>query len=646
MFNCQPYLNFADGERKREGIIVSEQLCENGMRAVFVHGTSEGAEKKEVPLAAGCGACVEIRTEKKITRLMADYRHSQWWCRPYFGNTVGEIPGETQLLVLEEEDGTFCVAVPVVNETYRCVFRGMEENIFLAEMSSDYEGMYECSGLSFVYGEGKNPTELITKCVKAALQILNHGVRHISERRYPEMFEYLGWCTWDSMQIRVNEEGILHKCREFQEKKIPVQWMILDDMWAYIKDFYGKTYENKEEMIELMHGSRIYNFEADPIRFPGGLKDCIQKVKEFGIHVGIWYPTTGYWKGFDPEGPAYEALKEWLICTEDGLYVPDWRKEKSYGYHKALQDFFRACGADFVKIDKQSMSSIHYKNLAPVGEIARAYHSGMEASVGEHFDNSMINCMGLGSEDIWNRSVSPISRCSDDFQPEDAAWFTKHILQCAYNSLLQGQFCWCDWDMWWTDDSQAAKNSMIRAVSGGPVYVSDELDRSRKEVLEPLMLGSGRILRCDRPAIPTADCITRNPVKEPCAIKIQNMAGNCGIMAVLNIHENNCPVSTVISGRQVDGFEAEEYVVYDYFAQSIRILKAEETFELTLSDRDDYRLYIFSPLQDGFAAIGRTDKFISPKTIRYVHGEEIVLWEEGHCAWVKDGELHIRQAME
>jgi len=44
--------------------------------------------------------------------------------------------------------------------------------------------------------------------------------------------------------------------------------------------------------------------------------------------------------------------------------------------------------------------------------------------------------------------------------------------------------------MWWTDDSQAVKNSVLRAISGGPVYVSDKLDRSREDVLKPLALSN------------------------------------------------------------------------------------------------------------------------------------------------------------
>lgn len=54
----------------------------------------------------------------------------------------------------------------------------------------------------------------------------------------------MGWCSWDAMQIRVSEEGVLEKCREFQEKNIPVQWALLDDMWAEVHEFYGAKYAN------------------------------------------------------------------------------------------------------------------------------------------------------------------------------------------------------------------------------------------------------------------------------------------------------------------------------------------------------------------------------------------------------------------
>ena len=92
----------------------------------------------------------------------------------------------------------------------------------------------------------------------------------------------------------------------------------------------------------------------------------------------------------------------------------------------------------------------------------------------------------------------------------------------------------------------------------------------------------------------------------------------------------------------IDGLCAEEYAVYEHFSQALTILKRGESFNVTLTNTDDYKLYIFAPIKDGFAAIGRTDKFISPKTIKYVHNKEIDLQENGPYAYVENGKLIIK----
>ncbi len=645
LFTYSSYINTADGRRDDVRCSVREILCEDGVSAVFIKALcKDDADGRDHSIHSDLGVVIEAASARPPRRYMANYRHTEYWCRPFFGEDLTDMPDETQALVLELDDGQFCVVLPVVNDTCKCVLKGCCTHTFSARVFSWYPKSYSCQGLAFVYAVAPRPGQAMTRCVKRALKLQNSPTRHRSERRYPALFDSLGWCSWDSMHIEVSQEGMLRKCREFQEKKIPVKWVILDDMWATVTDFYGEEHDHGENMIELMHRSMLSHFEADPSRFPDGLAGCIARIAEFGIQTGIWHPTTGYWKGFDPKGEGYRLLKDYLIRADNGYIVPDWQEASAYMYYKTLHDFFRKCGASFVKVDNQTMTRRFYKGLAPVGKVARAFHSGLEASVGEHFDNAMINCMGMGSEDIWNRSVSPISRCSDDFQPENRSWFTKHVLQCAYNSLFLGEFYWCDWDMWWTDDAQAGKNSLMRAVSGGPVYVSDQLDRSKRDILAPLILEDGRILRCDRPCTPTFDCVTADPTTGNRALKLQNTVGEHAVMAVLNINRDNRPVNARISGRHIDGFLAEEYVVYEHYSRKVQILHGKEAFDVTLEDNDDYRLYIFAPLKNGFAAIGRIDKLISPAAIRYVHREEIVLKEHGPCAWVKDGELCIQDS--
>ena len=608
------------------------QECANGILAVYA------CVESSTPLCPDYAVGIEIELEENVVDYMANFRHSEFWCRPYFGTDLTQIPDETQTLVYRREDGHFGVIVPVVSEQYKCVLKG-EENGLTARLFSWSDSLTVCKGLAFVCAEGEDPFAMMEQCVETALAILDSGYPARKGRRYPEIFEYLGWCSWDALQIRVSEEGLLEKCREFQEKHIPVRWALLDDMWAEVHEFYGAEYANFNEMVQLMHRSTLYSFEADPMRFPKGLKHCIGKIQELGIRVGIWHPTTGYWRGLNPEGEAYSIVKDYLIQTEDGPYIADYRTPKAYMFFKTFHDFLRRCGVEMIKIDNQSMIRRFYKGLAPVGEIARQYHDGLEASVGEHFDNAMINCMGMASEDMWNRSISPIARCSDDFIPESGDWFHKNALQCVYNSFVQGQFYYCDWDMWWTDDSQAEKNSVLRGISGGPVYVSDPIGRSKKEILDPLILSDGRLLRCDRPAMPSLDCLTRDPETSGELFKIQNVCGDSGVLAVFNLDRGGGPVQGSISPRDVEGLEGERFAAYEYFSKSVCILNRDQRIQVKLQDEGEYRLYLFVPYVRNFAALGDTRKYIAPKTIRFQDGERVQLYEDAPCTCVRNGIL-------
>jgi hypothetical protein len=575
----------------------------------------------------------------EAVRWMADWRYSEFWCCPAFGTDLQAVPRDTQLFLYEKTSGGWGAVVPVTAEDYKCVLEGTGEGLTAVQFSWK-NGVTECGDLAFAAAEGDDPYELVSRCVSAAAEVLHTVLR--KDRRYPEVFEYLGWCSWDALQIRVSESGVLEKCREFCEKNIPVKWMIFDDMWAEIAKFDREKYTNRQEMFRLMHSSPMTDFEASRTRFPEGLAHAISEVNEYGIKVGIWHPSTGYWYGLDPEGEALKKLSEWTITEVGGRIISDWHTANAYRFFDTMHRFFRESGAAFLKVDNQSMTRRYYKGLDTVGRVTREWHRGLEASVGLNFDSTMINCMGMASEDMWNRGFSSVSRCSDDFQPENRPWFTKHILQCTYNSVLQGQFFWNDYDMWWTDDTQAEKNSVLRAVSGGPIYVSDEIGRSRPEILKPLCFDDGRILRCDRSGMPTADCLVEDPETSGKPLKIQNMTGDSGVIAAFNVTKEQQPVEGVVRPSDVPGLNGESFVVYEYFTKTVRVISADEEVRFTLRDIDDYRLFSIIPYADGFAPIGRLDKFLSHAAITSQIGGAVKLYEPGPYGYVRD-KMFIRE---
>lgn len=574
-----------------------------------------------------------------LLRFMGDRRHKEFWCEPNFGTRLGEAKGNIQGFVAELENGSFTVILPLVSDDYKCVLSGTEDNLLRARVFTWFAGLKECKCPAFITADGNDPYALLKKCAEVAVKVLGKDIKLIDERKYPEILEYLGWCTWDAFQIRVNHDSVIAKCEEFKKKNIPVKWMILDDMWAEVRDFYGVEYKDREEMAQLMYRSKLYSFKADPKRFKKGLKGFVEDVEKYGISVGVWHPTTGYWKGIEKSGDIYKEYADCLIDTYEDVCIPSFETDKAYRFYNAFHKYLASCGAKFVKVDNQSINRRYYRGLAPVGKTASLYHKAVERSVKEHFGGAMINCMGMASEDMWNRSDSAVSRCSDDFMPEDRGWFVKHILQCSYNSLIQGLFYYEDFDMWWTDDSQAKKNSLLRAVSGGPVYVSDTLDRSNPEILAPLCLKDGRILRCDNPAVPTRDCLCTDPRSGDKAFKLKNTANGCGIMAVFNLSAENKPVTATVSPSDIEGVCGEEFGVYDNLNRTLTVLKKNESMTVNLESNDDCALYNIVPLKGGNAVIGLADKFIAPKTFYYNESGKAVFYEQGETAEIKNGKL-------
>ncbi len=585
------------------------------------------------------------------SEFMAIENHSPFWCRPFFGDSLKKLPSKVQELLIKDGD-TFRAILPVCADTFKSVICGSESGAELL-LYANTDKVTECNEqLSFIYMEGEEPYELLENIAKDAADMLGKGLKMRSERKYPEAMEYLGWCSWDAMQIRVNHDGLLQKSKEFKDKGVPIGFAIIDDMWGDAPNL-EKIPRDAEfvPMVHEMHASTLRSFEGAPARFPNGMKGAVSALHESGIpYVGIWFPTTAYWSGVESGSPLEAELKDTLIPVEskntpffrtaktEKMNIVSPEKEKAEKYFDTLCGKVKDFGADFVKIDNQGFHS-SYRGLMPIGKSAEAMQTAIDKATDKYFGGALINCMGMPSECLFNRMDSAVCRCSDDFMPENKAWFSKNVLQCAYNGLLQGQYYVNDWDMWWTDDGQAAKYSLCRAISGGPVYVSDKLERTRPEILKPLILSDGRILRLDESAKPTADCLVNNPTTGKNLFKIFNRCGESGVVAVFNINETENAVSGTVSAadmRLKDG----RYAYYEYFSKTGGILESGEVLDVTLGSADDFRLYTFVPLTDGVAVIGRSDLYMGVKAAER-NGREVSLIEGGEVAFISEKPIKI-----
>ncbi len=558
---------------------------------------------------------------------MAIEANSPFWCRPFWGARLCELPSLVQELVIREQ-AQYRVFLPVCDSIAKTYIRGGSDGMELV-IATNRDGFCEIpEQLAFVEVCGKSATDALQAAAKAAAKLLGNGLKMREERPCPEVFNYLGWCSWDAFWIRVSHKGLVDKAREFREKKVPIRFAIIDDMWADAPNLNEIPLDTPfREMVGMMHSSRLRSFEGDPKRFPDGMRAAVDGLKAEGIaEVGIWFPTTGYWKGLTEDGAAARMLGDCVAMSADERITVVPEQEKAMRYFDTLCGKCREWGADFVKIDNQGFHH-NFKNTHTFGDSARAIQNAIDRAAEKHFDGALINCMCMPSECMFHRTDSAVARCSDDFSPENREWFAKNILQSAYNGLMQGQYHINDWDMWWTDDAQAVKNSICRAISGGPIYVSDKLGRTRPEVLKPLSLKNGRILRPDFSAIPTEDCIMQDPTKGTRLFKIRNRFSENGVLAVLNINADNAPCTGSVAPEDC-GMPLGEYAYYEYFSKRAGVLGRGEGVEVILDSNDDFCLYTFVPMKDDIAVLGRADLYMGIGASRR-DGNTVTLTEEG-----------------
>lgn len=99
-----------------------------------------------------------------------------------------------------------------------------------------------------------------------------------------------------------------------------------------------------------------------------------------------------------------------------------------------------------------------------------------------------------------------------------------HMIHCAYNSMWMGQIIQPDWDMFQSDHLCAKFHAGSRAICGGPVYVSDSVGGHNFDLIKQLVYPDGTIPRCQHFALPTRDCLFKNPLFDnKTVLKIWNL---------------------------------------------------------------------------------------------------------------------------
>lgn len=534
---------------------------------------------------------LEAAFSERPLAVTAMYMFNEWWTRPSFVNTPGEVPAGTQVLYLKYNGGAGCMA-GMAGENFKTLIEGGEGGELCFVMTACAGGIQKLDELVFVSTRG----ECLYEAVHAAF-VWAAGKKHIrvrAKRRYPEMFEYLGWCSWDAFYTDITEQKVREKAAELKEKGVPVRWMLMDDGWLSV------------------HDQLLYDYRPEPEKFPRGFSQMIREIKrDTDIRwFGVWHALGGYWGGVEAGSPLACQENEHLYRPLNGKLLPWPDAGKGYGFYRDWYEYLRGEGIDFAKVDGQSAVRFYYENDMPVCRAAGETHKALDGAAA-YLDGALINCMGMAMENMLARPVSAVARNSDDFVPGREGGFAEHLLQNAYNALYQGEIYNCDWDMFWTTHEDAVKHSLLRAQSGGPVYFSDRIRETDPEILKPLVYSDGRLLRLKRPAIPAEECLFRDPQREG-ILKLTNYGDygeskTAGGIALYNLTGNarRCRLSP----GDIPELRGEtDCWVYDYFARRAFGCAVGEEVPAELAG-DGYGWYWVLPRGGAGTVAGLLDKY-------------------------------------
>ncbi|KAI3449379.1 hypothetical protein Pfo_006044 [Paulownia fortunei] len=444
----------------------------------------------------------------------------------------------------------------------------------------------------------------------------------------------------------------------------------------------------KKELDEMFGG------EEEEKGSSKGCASCSCKSENFGMKaftwdlrtnfkglddIYVWHALAGAWGGVRPgathlkskivpcklspglDGTMTDLAVVKIIEGSIGLVNPDQADD----FYDSMHSYLSKVGITGVKVDV--IHTLEYVSEEYGGrvELAKAYYKGLSKSLAKNFNgtgliSSMQQCNDfflLGTEQI------SIGRVGDDFwfqdpngDPMGVYWLQGvHMIHCAYNSMWMGQFIQPDWDMFQSDHLCAKFHAGSRAICGGPVYVSDSLGGHDFDLLKKLVFPDGTIPKCLHFALPTRDCIFKNPLFDSNTIlKIWNFNKYGGVIGAFNCQGagwdpkeqrikgySQCykPLSGSVHVSDVEWDqkneatimgEAEEYAVYLSEAEKL-FLATHDSNPISITIQPStFEIFSFVPIKKlgqgvKFAPIGLTNLFNSGGTIQgLLYDESIV----------------------
>lgn len=563
------------------------------------------------------------------TKYEAIFRLNACFTRAYVTDDIKKIPEETQNLLVFE-NGLYTLYYFVAYGDCRCSFSGGNEPSLIFETGDDNVKVSEAVAFFKLSG-----TDLY-KLFEEAAEILSNtfcGVKRLCEKKRPSFLDKIGFCTYNAFYSDVSEKNVSLLLNHFADNGQKLGYVILDAGWQCTDKDY------------------MSGFAADSIKFSGGLKQFKQNMmRRYGISdILVWHTFMGYWCGVSPDKyESYGIVEDTFDYDEcyvsgtknckngalmntagENFYPPNIRGQKVFfpeNVQKWYNDFYAYLSQNGVsgsKIDAIGwIEVVNRHNGGRVRGTKKIVQAAEDAS-NEYFGANSIYCSCNTNDFFFVSEKCSLVRTSSDYEPENVNSHGEHVFSNAHAALWFGEFFYCDFDMFQSGRSCGKFHAISRAVSGGPVYCTDNLQSIDYGIIKSLCREDGSVPRLKSYAKLTQDCVFKKPQEG--FIKIYNIGENGYMLGVFN-----CVNQSVEEKIDVEFLpKGKLYAAYSYNNGFIGWLKNGESFRLGINGIDA-DVISFIPEQSGFAVIGEKGKllpaeFVSVESFR--DGIEISCFE-------------------
>ena len=437
-----------------------------------------------------------------------------------------------------------------------------------------------------------------------------------STKQYPEEpYGYLGWCSWEFYKKNISEKIISDAFHTIEASGAPIRWVMVDD--GYL--------DEEKRMLK--------SFGVDKKKFPNGWAPIAALKKDEQIKwVGIWRNFGGYMNGVSAQHTMDDLRPLLKKMKNPRLVLPDNTPEASKAFYDKMVKDTKDNGFDFIKVDFHFRTFEHYIGSTNAVQAMRQNNEALENATHE-MGIPLLNCIAQPNINSLQTKYSALTRSSPDYNQKDKNKNKSNTYQSFANHLWMSQTVWGDLDMFHTHDKRDAKQMAIaRAISGGPVYISDEPSKIVPEVLIPFAYEDGKLLRTAAPATLLPESFFMHPFRDDNVFRvIAPMEDGVAAIAMFNFTEGGKTLKSVIKAKDYtyagelmsDGapWAAPEEGLLLYDREEKTAVDLGEGFSTDVPEFGA-KMFLVYPKTMGWVVIGRGDKYLPGAAVKIKSASE------------------------